>query len=100
MGLKDCPRCSELAIIAMLLYIITRVLFSCIMTNENIPMRWPTGMRATVWGVITIQLASTDPRLAGNFMEPRRSATPPIRFPVAVQLGIHPLQFRHRMSST
>jgi C4-dicarboxylate transporter DctM subunit len=52
MGLKDVPKVllNSANMSAMLLYIITNaVLFSFIMTNENIPQAWPTGCWAMAW---------------------------------------------------
>jgi C4-dicarboxylate transporter DctM subunit len=82
---------------AMLLYIITNaVLFSFLLTNENIPQalaQWlvdsglgPVGFLA----VVNILLL-----LAGNIMEPSSIIliTAPILFPVAMALGIDPIHF-------
>ncbi|MFZ0791248.1 MAG: TRAP transporter large permease subunit [Chromatiaceae bacterium] len=82
---------------AMLLYIITNaVLFSFLLTYENIPQalaQWlvdtglgPVGFLA----VVNILLL-----LAGNIMEPSSIIliTAPILFPVAVALGIDPIHF-------
>ncbi len=82
---------------AMLLYIITNaVLFSFLMTSENIPQQmaaWLTGQGLGVVGfllVVNILLL-----LAGNVMEPSSIVLimAPILFPVAVQLGIDPIHF-------
>jgi C4-dicarboxylate transporter DctM subunit len=82
---------------AMLLYIITNaVLFSFLLTYENIPQalaQWlvdtglgPVGFLA----VVNILLL-----LAGNIMEPSSIIliTAPILFPVATELGIDPIHF-------
>ncbi|MGE5153937.1 MAG: TRAP transporter large permease [Bdellovibrio bacteriovorus] len=82
---------------AMLLYIITNaVLFSFLLTHENIPQalaQWlvetglgPVGFLA----VVNILLL-----LAGNIMEPSSIIliTAPILFPVAMALGIDPIHF-------
>jgi C4-dicarboxylate transporter DctM subunit len=82
---------------AMLLYIITNaVLFSFLMTSEQIPQAmasWLTGQGLGVVGfllVVNILLL-----LAGNVMEPSSIVLimAPILFPVAVKLGIDPIHF-------
>ena len=91
MGLKDVPRVllSSANMSAMLLYIITNaVLFSFIMTNENIPQTLASWMLSHGLGMVTFLLA-------GNFMEPSSIVLifAPILFPVAMKLGIHPVHF-------
>ncbi|TFW28778.1 TRAP transporter large permease [Massilia horti] len=85
------------AMSAMLLYIITNaVLFSFLMTSENIPQamaNWLTGMglgQVAFLLVVNILLL-----LAGNVMEPSSIVLimAPILFPVATQLGIDPIHF-------
>jgi C4-dicarboxylate transporter DctM subunit len=85
------------AMSAMLLYIITNaVLFSFLMTSENVPQAmagWLTGQGLGPIGfllVVNILLL-----LAGNVMEPSSIVLimAPILFPVAVQLGIDPIHF-------
>ncbi len=85
------------AMSAMLLYIITNaVLFSFLMTSENIPQamaEWITGQGLGVVGfllVVNILLL-----LAGNVMEPSSIVLimAPILFPVAMKLGIDPIHF-------
>ena len=85
------------AMSAMLLYIITNaVLFSFLMTSENIPQsmaEWITGQGLGVVGfllVVNILLL-----LAGNVMEPSSIVLimAPILFPVAMKLGIDPVHF-------
>ncbi len=99
MGLKDVPKVllNSANMSAMLLYIITNaVLFSFIMTNENIPQALADWMLGHGLGVITFLLAvNLILLLAGNFMEPSSIVLifAPILFPVAVQLGIHPVHF-------
>ena len=99
MGLKDVPKVllNSANMSAMLLYIITNaVLFSFIMTNENIPQALAEWMLGNGLGVITFLLAvNVILLLAGNFMEPSSIVLifAPILFPVAVQLGIHPVHF-------
>jgi C4-dicarboxylate transporter DctM subunit len=82
---------------AMLLYIITNaVLFSFILTYENIPQALATWLVETGLGpigflvVVNILLL-----LAGNIMEPSSIIliTAPILFPVAMALGIDPIHF-------
>ena len=82
---------------AMLLYIITNaVLFSFLMTSENIPQamaEWITGQGLGVVSfllVVNILLL-----LAGNVMEPSSIVLimAPILFPVAMKLGIDPVHF-------
>jgi C4-dicarboxylate transporter DctM subunit len=85
------------AMSAMLLYIITNaVLFSFLMTSENIPQQmaeWITGQGLGVVSfllVVNILLL-----LAGNVMEPSSIVLimAPILFPVAMKLGIDPVHF-------
>jgi C4-dicarboxylate transporter DctM subunit len=85
------------AMSAMLLYIITNaVLFSFLMTSENIPQamaEWLTGQGLGVVAfllVVNILLL-----LAGNVMEPSSIVLimAPILFPVAMKLGIDPVHF-------
>ena len=82
---------------AMLLYIITNaVLFSFIMTNENIPQLLAEWMIGHGLGTIAFLLAcNIILLLAGNFMEPSSIVLifAPILFPVAVKLGIDPVHF-------
>jgi C4-dicarboxylate transporter DctM subunit len=99
MGLKDVPRVllSSANMSAMLLYIITNaVLFSFIMTNENIPQALADWMLGHGLGMITFLLAcNVILLLAGNFMEPSSIVLifAPILFPVAIKLGIDPVHF-------
>jgi len=99
MSLKDVPKVllNSANMSAMLLYIITNaVLFSFIMTNENIPQALADWMLGNGLGVITFLLAvNVILLLAGNFMEPSSIVLifAPILFPVAVALGIHPVHF-------
>ncbi|CAO3434053.1 TRAP transporter large permease [Azospirillum doebereinerae] len=82
---------------AMLLYIITNaVLFSFLMTSEQIPQNmaaWILDQNMGVWVfllVVNILLLA-----AGNFMEPSSIVLimAPILFPVAMKLGIDPVHF-------
>src|SRR5665811_2393177 len=82
---------------AMLLYIITNaVLFSFIMTNENIPQALADWMLGNGLGMVSFLLAvNVMLLLAGNFMEPSSIVLifAPILFPVAMKLGIDPVHF-------
>jgi len=82
---------------AMLLYIITNaVMFSFIMTNENIPQGLASWMLEQGLGPITFLLAcNVILLLAGNFMEPSSIVLifAPILYPVAIKLGIDPIHF-------
>ena len=97
--LKDVPRVllNSANMSAMLLYIITNaMLFSFIMTNENIPQALAAWMLGHGLGMITFLLAcNIILLLAGNFMEPSSIVLifAPILFPVAVKLGINPVHF-------
>ena len=99
MKLKDVPRVllNSANMSAMLLYIITNaVLFSFIMTNENIPQALADWMLANGLGMIAFLLAcNVILLLAGNFMEPSSIVLifSPILFPVAMKLGIDPVHF-------
>ncbi|MBK7417075.1 MAG: TRAP transporter large permease subunit [Dechloromonas sp.] len=99
LGLKDVPKVllNSANMSAMLLYIITNaVLFSFIMTNENIPQALADWMLGNGLGIITFLLAvNVILLLAGNFMEPSSIVLifAPILFPVAIALGIHPVHF-------
>jgi C4-dicarboxylate transporter DctM subunit len=82
---------------AMLLYIITNaVMFSFILTNENIPQQLASWMLDMGLGQIAFLLAVNILLLmAGNFMEPSSIVLifAPILFPVAMKLGINPVHF-------
>ena len=99
MGLKDVPRVllNSANMSAMLLYIITNaVMFSFILTNENIPQTLADWMLAQGLGPIAFLLAvNVLLLLAGNFMEPTSIVLifAPILFPVAIKLGIDPVHF-------
>jgi C4-dicarboxylate transporter DctM subunit len=97
--LRDVPRVlrDSANMSAMLLYIITNaVLFSFVLTNENMPHRlaeWLLGMNLGQTGflfVVNLLLLA-----AGNFMDPSSVILimAPIFFPAAVQLGINPVHF-------
>jgi C4-dicarboxylate transporter DctM subunit len=82
---------------AMLLYIITNaVLFSFLMTSENIPQQMAAWMLAQGLGPISFLLmVNVLLLLAGNVMEPSSIVLimAPILFPVAQKLGIDPIHF-------
>jgi C4-dicarboxylate transporter, DctM subunit len=97
MGLKDVPRVllGSANMSAMILYIVTNaVLFSFLMTSEQIPQQmiaWVTGSGLT-W-IEFLLFVNILLLVAGNVMEPSSIVliTAPILFPVAVALGIHPV---------
>ena len=97
--LADVPRVllNSANMSAMLLYIITNaVMFSFILTNENIPQSLADWMLAQGLGPIAFLLAVNVLLLmAGNFMEPTSIVLifAPILFPVAIKLGIDPVHF-------
>ena len=97
--LSDVPRVllSSANMSAMLLYIITNaVLFSFLLTYENIPQRWRDWMTAQGLGWVSFLLVvNVLLLLAGNVMEPSSIILimAPILFPVAIKLGIDPVHF-------
>ncbi len=97
--LTDVPRVllSAANLSAMLLYIITNaVLFSFLLTYENIPQQLAEWMIAQGLGWITFLLVVNLMLLvAGNVMEPSSIILimAPILFPVAIKLGIDPIHF-------
>jgi C4-dicarboxylate transporter DctM subunit len=99
MGLKDVPKVllNSANMSAMLLYIITNaVMFSFILTNENIPQQLAEWILDKGLGTIAFLLAVNILLLAaGNFMEPSSIVLifAPILFPVAIKLGIDPVHF-------
>jgi C4-dicarboxylate transporter, DctM subunit len=82
---------------AMLLYIITNaMLFSFLMTSENIPQAMAAWITDQGMGVVAFLLVVNILLLAaGNFMEPSSIVLimAPILFPVAMKLGIDPVHF-------
>ena len=82
---------------AMLLYIITNaVLFSFLMTSEQIPQAMAAWMVDRGLGPVSfLLLVNVMLLLAGNVMEPSSIILimTPILFPVATQLGIDPIHF-------
>ncbi|TRZ91375.1 MAG: TRAP transporter large permease subunit [Rhodocyclaceae bacterium] len=99
LGMKDVPRVllSSANMSAMLLYIITNaMLFSFLMTSEQIPQAMADAMIGTGVGVIGFLLIANILLLAaGNFMEPSSIVLilAPILFPIAIKLGIDPVHF-------
>jgi C4-dicarboxylate transporter DctM subunit len=82
---------------AMLLYIITNaVMFSYLMTSEQIPQELAAWMLDKGLGVVAFLLfVNIVLLLAGNVMEPSSIVLimAPILFPVAMKLGIDPVHF-------
>ncbi|MEW6164458.1 MAG: TRAP transporter large permease subunit [Pseudomonadota bacterium] len=82
---------------AMLLYIITNaVLFSFILTNEQIPQGIAQWLLDSGIGMVGFLIAVNVLLLVmGNFMEPSSIIliTAPILFPIAMKLGIDPIHF-------
>jgi C4-dicarboxylate transporter, DctM subunit len=99
MPLRGVPRVllSSANMSAMLLYIITNaVLFSFLLTNENIPHAIADWIGSTDLGVIGFLIVVNILLLvAGNFMEPSSIILimAPILFPVAMKLGVDPVHF-------
>ena len=97
--ISDVPRVllSAANMRAMLLYIITNaVLFSFVLTNENIPFAladWILDQNLGWFGFLL--LVNVLLLLAGNFMEPSSIILimAPILFPAAKRLGIDPVHF-------
>ena len=97
MGFKDVPKTllASANMSAMILYIITNaVLFSFLLTSEQIPQQltaWITELGLGPVGfLIMVNLLLL---AAGNFMEPSSILliTAPLLFPMAMQLGIDPI---------
>jgi C4-dicarboxylate transporter, DctM subunit len=99
MSLKQVPRVllDSANMSAMLLYIITNaVMFSYLMTSENIPQALAAWMLDRHLGAVAFLLAvNVVLLLAGNVMEPSSIVLimAPILFPVAMKLGIDPVHF-------
>ena len=97
MTLADVPRVllGSASMSAMILYIITNaVLFSFLMTSEQIPQAmtaWIAGSGVT-W-IEFLLFVNILLLVAGNVMEPTSIVliTAPILFPIAIRLGIHPV---------
>jgi C4-dicarboxylate transporter DctM subunit len=99
MGMKDVPRVllRSANLSAMLLYIITNaVLFSFLMSHENIPQAMADWILGKDLGVVTFLIfVNLILLLAGNVMEPSSIILifAPILFPAAMKLGIDPVHF-------
>ena len=99
MGLRKVPKVllDAANMSAMLLYIITNaVLFSFLLTHENVPQEIAEWMITQGLGPIGFLLmVNVLLLLAGNVMEPSSIVLimAPILFPVAVRLGIDPIHF-------
>jgi C4-dicarboxylate transporter, DctM subunit len=99
LSLKQVPKVllDSASMSAMLLYIITNaVLFSFLMTSENIPQAMAGWIMDKGFGMISFLLVvNVLLLLAGNVMEPSSIVLimAPILFPVAMKLGIDPVHF-------
>ncbi len=99
MGLKQVPKVllDSANMSAMLLYIITNaVLFSYLLTSEQIPQVLADWMIGNGLGPVAFLLmVNLLLLLAGNVMEPSSIVliTAPMLFPVAMKLGIDPVHF-------
>jgi len=99
MGLKQVPKVllDSANMSAMLLYIITNaVLFSYLLTSEQIPQLMADWMIGKGLGPVAfLMMVNLLLLLAGNVMEPSSIVliTAPILFPVAMKLGIDPVHF-------
>lgn len=99
MKLTDVPRVllQSANMSAMLLYIITNaVLFSFLMTSENIPQamaEWLIAKQFSPW--VFLLVVNIILLIAGNVMEPSSILLimAPILFPIATKLGIDPIHF-------
>jgi len=99
LSMKDVPRVllRSANMSAMLLYIITNaVLFSFVLTNENIPQAiadWMLSLNLGPYGFLLV--VNLILLIAGNFMEPSSIILimAPIFFPTAMRLGIDPVHF-------
>jgi len=97
--LRDVPKSllNAAAMSSMLLYIITNaVLFSFLMTSEQIPQMMAAWMTSQGFGlVVFLLLVNIILLVAGNFMDPAAIVLimAPILFPVAVKLGVDPVHF-------
>ena len=97
MGLKDVPRVllNAANTSAMLLYIITNaILFSFLMTSENIPQAmaaWIVARHFDVWVLLIV--INVVLLVAGNVMEATSILLimAPILFPIATSLGVNPV---------
>jgi C4-dicarboxylate transporter DctM subunit len=80
---------------SMLLYIITNaVLFSFLLTSEQIPQSMAAWMTGQGFGVVVfLLLVNVILLVAGNFMDPSAIVLimAPILYPVACKLGVNPI---------
>ena len=97
MTLRDVPKVllGSANMSAMILYIITNaVLFSFLMTHEQIPQQMTSWIASSgmTW-IEFLLIVNILLLIAGNVMEPTSIVliTAPILFPIAVKLGIHPV---------
>jgi len=97
--LRDVPKSllNAAAMSSMLLYIVTNaVLFSFLMTSEQIPQAMAAWMTSQGFGLVVFLLIVNIILLAaGNFMDPAAIVLimAPILFPMAVKLGVDPVHF-------
>ncbi|TXN45632.1 TRAP transporter large permease subunit [Methylobacterium sp. WL7] len=97
--LSDVPRVllASANMSAMLLYIITNaVLFSFLMTSENIPQTMAAWLIAMNFSpLVFLLVVNIILLIAGNVMEPSSILLimAPILFPIAIKLGIDPIHF-------
>ena len=97
--LSDVPRVllASANMSAMLLYIITNaVLFSFLMTSENIPQTMAAWLIAKNFSpLVFLLVVNIILLIAGNVMEPSSILLimAPILFPIAIKLGIDPIHF-------
>ncbi len=97
--LKDVPKSlrTAAAMSSMLLYIITNaVLFSFLLTSEQIPQAMAGWMTTQGFGlVVFLLLVNVILLAAGNFMDPAAIVLimAPILFPMAVKMGVDPVHF-------
>lgn len=97
MKMKDVPKVllAAASMSSMLLYIITNaVLFSFLLTSEQIPQdltKWMVSLGLT--SVTFLMIVNVLLLAAGNFMEPSSILliTAPLLFPIAMELGIDPI---------
>ena len=97
--LRDVPKSllNAAAMSSMLLYIITNaVLFSFLMTSEQIPQAMAAWMTNQGFGLVAfLLLVNVILLAAGNFMDPAAIVLimAPILFPVAIKMGVDPVHF-------
>jgi C4-dicarboxylate transporter DctM subunit len=95
--IRDVPKVlrNAAAMSSMLLYIITNaVLFSFLLTSEQIPQAMAAWMTTQGFGmVVFLLLVNIILLAAGNFMDPSAIVLimAPILYPVAVKLGVNPV---------